>query len=113
MKLSNKFHENVKEIIHSDDGRFLVKIYGDSMVDANIKDGDTVLIEESKEFLSGDIVLAYNTEKNAVIARFMSVDEPPYVYLKLENSNYPNILFTDSIRMKGKIVSVIKKQQNS
>lgn len=108
MKLSNQFHKNIKEIVQRKDGKLLVKICGNSMIDANINSGDNVLVEESKEFVSGDIVLAYNGEKNAVIARFMSTDKPPYVYLKLENSNYLNILFTDSITMKGKVTSVIK-----
>ena len=107
MKLSNEFHKNVKEIIPSKDGRFLVKICGDSMIDANINNGDTVLVEELKEFISGDIVLAYNG-KNPVIGKFMSTDEPPYVYLKPENSNYSNILFTDSIRMKEKLFRLLK-----
>ncbi|MFH1170715.1 MAG: transcriptional repressor LexA [Candidatus Vogelbacteria bacterium] len=89
---------------------FLLRVSGNSMINANINDGDVVMVQEKKEFVSGEIVLADNGGE-ATIKRFMSDDKPPYVYLKPENPNYQNILFTDEMRLKGKVISVFNKDQ--
>src|SRR3990167_9392713 len=86
---------------------FMLKISGDSMINAGIDDGDAVLVQTMKEFVSGDIVFAEIGDE-ATVKRFMSDDKPPYVYLKPENPKYKNILFTDDVRLKGKIISVLK-----
>ena len=86
---------------------FMLKISGDSMINAGIDDGDAVLVQTMKEFVSGDIVFAEIGDEGTV-KRFMSDDKPPYVYLKPENPNYKIILFTDEVRLKGKIISVLK-----
>lgn len=86
---------------------FILKISGDSMLNAGIDDGDIVLIEKREEFVAGDVVLA-QTPDGSTIKRFMSEDKPPYIYLKPENPNYSNILFTDEVELKGKVISVLK-----
>ena len=86
---------------------FTMRISDDSMINAGIDNGDMVLVEESKEFISGDIVLSYK-DGETTIKRFISEDKPPYIYLKPENPKYQNILFTDTTEMKGKIISVLK-----
>ena len=88
----------------------MLKVSGDSMINAGIDDGDAVLVQTKKEFVSGEIVLADNGGE-ATIKRFMSDDKPPYVYLKPENPKYGNILFTDEVRLKGKVISVFNKEQ--
>ena len=88
---------------------FMLKISGDSMINAGIDDGDAVLVQTMKEFVSGDIVFAEIGDEGTV-KRFMSDDKPPYVYLKPENPNYKNILFTDNVRLKGKVISVLKSE---
>lgn len=89
---------------------FMLKISGDSMINAGIDDGDAVLVQTMKEFVSGDIVFAEIGDEGTV-KRFMSDDKPPYVYLKPENPNYQNILFTDDVRLKGKVISILKNSQ--
>ncbi len=86
---------------------FILKVSGDSMINAGIDDGDAVLVQTKKEFISGEIVYA-QVGDGATIKRFMSDDKPPYVYLKPENPKYQNILFTDDMELKGKVVSVLK-----
>lgn len=89
---------------------FMLKISGDSMINAGIDDGDTVLVQTKKEFLSGEIVYAEIGDEGTV-KRFMSDDKPPYVYLKPENPKYENILFDDNTVLKGKVISVFKNNQ--
>lgn len=86
---------------------YLLKISGDSMINASIEDGDVVLVQKQKEFVSGDIVLA-QIGSESTVKRFISQDKAPYVYLKPENPNYPNILFKDNTRLDGKVISILK-----
>lgn len=89
---------------------FLLKIYGDSMINAGINDGDVVLVKSQKEFYSGDVVLA-ELRNESTIKRFISEDKAPYVYLKPENPKYEIILFEDGMRLTGKVISVLKNGQ--
>lgn len=86
---------------------FLLKISGDSMINAGIENGDVVLVKSEKEFVSGDVVLA-QIENESTVKRFISEDKPPYVYLKPENPAYKPLLFTDETRLVGKVISVLK-----
>ncbi|NQU77720.1 repressor LexA [Candidatus Falkowbacteria bacterium] len=95
------------EVARLEEEVFLLKITGDSMINAGIDDGDTVLVQSKEEFLTREIVLA-QIGSEATVKRFMSEDEPPYVYLKPENPKYKIILFTDEVELKGKVISVLK-----
>lgn len=86
---------------------FMLKISGDSMINAGIDDGDAVLVQTKKEFMSGEIVYA-EIGNEGTVKRFVSEDKPPYIYLKPENPKYENIIFTDEVRLKGKVVSILK-----
>jgi len=89
------------------DNVYLLKITGDSMINAGIDDGDMVLVKDEKEFYSNDIVLAQIGDSSTV-KRFVSDDSPPFVYLKPENPAYEIILFTEETRITGKVISVLK-----
>ena len=86
---------------------FLLKISGDSMINAGIDDGDIVLVRTQKEFVSGDIVLA-RIGNESTVKRFMSEDKPPYLYLKPENPNHEVIYFTEEVVLEGKVISILK-----
>lgn len=86
---------------------FLLKISGDSMINAGIDDGDVVLVKSEKEFISGDIVLA-DMDGESTVKKFISDDKPPFIYLKPENPKYQVIPVTDNMRLKGKVISILK-----
>jgi len=89
-----------------EDEVFLLKINGDSMINAGINDGSTVLVQNAKEFFSKEIVLA-NVSGEYTVKRFISEDKPPYLYLKPENPKYNIIYFTDEVTLKGKVIAVL------
>ena len=89
---------------------FLLKVSGDSMINAGIDDGDLVLVKRHKEFVSGDIVLA-RIGDDVTIKRFVSEDKPPYLYLKPENPSYEIIHFTEDVVLDGKVISILKNGQ--
>ncbi|MEK7562553.1 MAG: transcriptional repressor LexA [Patescibacteria group bacterium] len=92
------------------DDVFLLKISGDSMINAGIDDGAIVLVRIQKEFISGDIVYAQIGDF-ATVKRFISDNKPPFLYLKPENPNYSIIHFTEEMTLKGKVISIIKNGQ--
>lgn len=82
---------------------FLVKIQGDSMINAGIGDGDCLVAQPTQEFVTGDIVVA-STAQGSTVKRFILQNKPPFLYLKPENPAYPVLLFTPDVVMQAKIV---------
>ncbi|MEK7107552.1 MAG: transcriptional repressor LexA [Patescibacteria group bacterium] len=107
LEISGEWQPISKDVSRLAEEMFMLKITGDSMINAGIDDGDAVLVQTKKEFISGEIVYAQIGDEGTV-KRFISEDKPPYVYLKPENPKYENIVFTDDVRLKGKIVSILK-----
>ncbi len=98
------------EVAKLADEIFLLKVKGDSMINAGIDDGSTVLVKNAKEFFTGEIVLA-DVAGDFTIKRFISEDKPPYLYLKPENPKYNIIYFTDEVNLKGKVISILSGGQ--
>lgn len=110
LEISGEWRPVSKEISQLEEDVFMLKVSGDSMINAGIDDGDAVLVQTKKEFVSGEIVFAHIGDEGT-IKRFMSDDKPPFVYLKPENPNYKNIVFTEEVELKGKVISVLKNNQ--
>lgn len=110
IQIQGEWKQLSKEVARLNDEVFLLKISGDSMINAGIDDGDVVLVKKQSEFASEDIVLVY-IQGESTIKRFISQDKPPYHYLKPENPNYPPIFFTSTVEMKGKVISILKDGQ--
>lgn len=107
LEVAGEWQQVSKEVAQLQGQVFLLKVSGDSMINAGIDDGTMLLVKSEKEFYSGDIVLAQIRDESTV-KRFISDDKPPFVYLKPENPKYESIPFTEDIRMIGKVVSVFK-----
>lgn len=107
LEISGEWQTISKEVSRLSEEMFILKIAGDSMINAGINDGDAVLVQTKKEFISGEIVYA-QIGGEGTVKRFISQDKPPYVFLKPENPKYQNILFTDDTRLRGKVVSILK-----
>lgn len=88
--------------------KFILRIKGDSMINANIDDGDLVVIEQNNSPINGEIV-AVNIEGSATLKRFKM--EKDKVLLLSENDKYSPIEVTkeQEFFVLGKAVGVIKK----
>ena len=107
VEISGEWRQVSQDAAILQDDVFLLKIRGDSMINAGIDDGDVVLVKSEKEFMSGNVVLA-DLDGQKTIKRFVSDDRPPYIYLKPENPKYEIIPATDSMRLVGRVISVLK-----
>lgn len=105
--IEGEWQQVSSDVSQFQDQVFLLKISGDSMINAGINDGDVVLVKEQKEFVSGDIVLA-QIDSESTVKRFISDDKPPFIYLKPENPEYEVIPFDERTRLKGKVISIVK-----
>ena len=105
VEITGEWQAVSKEVSKFQDDVYILKISGDSMINAGINDGDLVLVQKKKEFFTNDIVVA-QTPDGTTVKRFISDDTPPFVYLKPENSHYQNIRFTEEMRMEGKVISI-------
>lgn len=87
------------------DKRFALKVTGESMIDAHICDGDTVILEQ-KEPRNGDIVAALidgeSTLKRYVVSNGRS-------YLKAENENYPDLIPVNELSSQGVMVGLLRQ----
>jgi repressor LexA len=87
-----------------DDEMFMLRVRGDSMVNAGILDGDLVAVRQQPSADNGDIVAAM-IEEEATVKRFFR--EADHIRLQAENPAYPPILARD-VRVLGKVVMAIR-----
>jgi repressor LexA len=84
---------------------FMLKVRGDSMINAGIFDGDMVIVNKEPSAKNGDIIVALLGEE-ATVKRFYK--ETNQVRLQPENEKYDPILTTD-VQVLGKVVGLIRK----
>ncbi|MEZ4180265.1 MAG: transcriptional repressor LexA [Candidatus Doudnabacteria bacterium] len=84
---------------------FLLRVRGDSMINAGIHEGDLVIVHPTKEAKHNDIVVALLHDE-ATVKRYVQVKNR--AYLKAENPDYPNIYPKEDWMVQGKVVGVIR-----
>lgn len=81
---------------------FVIQVHGDSMINAGINNADILLVRKTREFKSGDIVVA-RSDDGTTVKRFIA-EADGRSYLKPENPAYKNIpIFEDTI-FDGKVI---------
>lgn len=87
---------------------FALEIVGDSMVDAGIHDGDTVIIRRAETASSGEIVVALIEDSEATLKTFRR--EAGRVALEPANAAYKTRYFsTDKVRIQGRLTGLIRR----
>lgn len=86
---------------------FILRAYGDSMVEAGIDDGDLVLIRQQDTAEEGQIVVAL-IDDEATLKRFYPEPENHRIRLHPENSHM-NDIFVDRCEIQGIAVKVLKE----
>ena len=95
------------EKLKQSDDVFIIQVSGDSMINIGIDDGDMLLIKKSKEFKSGDIVVA-RSDDGTTVKRFIA--EGGKRYLKPENPVYKNMpIIPGEIHFEGKVILNLSK----
>ncbi len=87
---------------------FALEVRGDSMIEAGILDGDTVLIRKGDAAETGDIVVALIDDEEATLKRFRR--RGASIALEPANSAYEvRILPPNRVRVQGKLVGLFRR----
>jgi repressor LexA len=87
---------------------FALEVKGDSMIDAGIFDGDTVLIRKGDVASNGEIVVALVDDEEATLKRLRKKGES--IALEAANPQYETRIFgPDRVRVQGKLVGLLRK----
>ncbi|MDE0800892.1 MAG: transcriptional repressor LexA [Rhodospirillaceae bacterium] len=87
---------------------YALTIDGDSMIDAGILDGDTVIIQHSDDADNGAIVVALVDGEEATLKRFRRKGET--IALEPANADYETRIFRpDRVRVQGKLVGLLRR----
>ena len=87
---------------------FALEVTGDSMINAGILDGDTVIIRKADSANTGDIVVALVDENEATLKRLRRRGDS--IALEAANPAYETRLYgSDRVRIQGTLVGLIRR----
>jgi len=110
-------HESVEDVIPlpkqlvGEGNLIMLKVVGDSMINAAITDGDWVVVRRDSDVENGDIVVAEipsenSADREATVKTFKRVDG--HVWLLPHNPAYAPIVADDAVII-GKVVTVLRR----
>ena len=86
---------------------FGLKVSGDSMIEAGINDGDTVIIKKTNTAENGKIVVALIDDHEAMLKRLRRKGKT--IALESANRNYETKIFgPDRVKVQGILVSLYR-----
>jgi len=89
---------------------FGLKVSGDSMIEAGINDGDTVIVKKADTANNGEIVVALIDDQEAMLKRIRKKGK--IVALESANKRYETKIFgPDRVKVQGVLVSLYRNFQ--
>jgi len=95
-----------EELISNKHATFFVRVVGDSMTDANIKDGDVLIVDKSKNPENNNIVIAI-LEGEFTVKRLIIKGKT--ILLQPENEEYKPIEVKNELIIWGVVTYIIHK----
>ena len=87
---------------------YALSVDGDSMIDAGILDGDTVIINKKTDVKNGDIVVALIDKEEATLKRFRKKGDS--IALEPANSNYKTHIYgPDRVTIQGVLSGLLRE----
>ena len=93
-------------LIGNKESSFMLKVSGDSMIDAGIHPGDMVILERGREPKNGDVVVA-EVDREWTIKHYDK--RGGRVTLRAANKKYQPITPREELRIAGVVTAVIRK----
>ncbi len=99
---------NVSPEFLSHGEHYALEVRGDSMIEAGIFDGDTVVIKKQDSADTGDIIVALIDDEEATLKRLRR--KGASIALEAANPAYETRIFgPDRVRIQGKLISLIRR----
>jgi repressor LexA len=87
---------------------FALEVRGDSMIDAGILDGDTIILKKQDTANTGDIVVALIDQEEATLKRLRK--KGASIALEAANPAYETRIFgPDRVHIQGRLVGLLRK----
>ncbi len=87
---------------------YALEVKGDSMIEAGIHDGDTVIIRNTSTANQGEIVVALVDDEEATLKRFRR--KGATIALEAANPAYETRIFgSDRVKVQGRLVGLIRR----
>ena len=87
---------------------YALEVKGDSMIDAGILEGDTIIVRKCEDASNGDIVVALVDEEEATLKRLRRRGDS--IALEAANPAYETRLYgADRVKVQGKLVGLIRR----
>ena len=100
----------IPEELSKNGEHFGLKVSGDSMIEAGINDGDTVIIKKSSTANNGQIVVALIDDHEAMLKRIRKKGK--VVALESANKRYETKIFgPDRVKVQGVLISLYRNFQ--
>jgi repressor LexA len=97
----------VSPLAAGDKGDFVLEVRGDSMKNAGILDGDTVVVRKQKTANDGEIVVAIvGDDSEATVKRYFA--ERDHIRLEPENDDFEPIRSAD-VQICGRVIGVFRR----
>jgi repressor LexA len=106
--------ENIEELLPlpedftGDGPLFMLKVHGDSMVEAGILDGDYVVVRQQKEADKGDVVVAGIPGGEATVKTYGRRGSK-IVLTPANHTMSPMVFAPDEVDLYGKVVTVLRR----
>ena len=84
----------------------MLKVSGESMINAAILDGDMIIVSKQPTANNGDIVVALLDNENATVKTFYKEDG--YIRLQPENDTMEPIIVKEA-KILGKVIGIFRK----
>jgi len=98
----------VPEAMLGNGEHYVLEVQGDSMIEAGIFDGDTVIIRNGNTANPGDIIVALVDDEEATLKRFRR--KGASIALEAANPAYETRIFgPDRVKIQGKLVGLIRR----
>jgi len=85
---------------------YILRVKGDSMIDAGIREGDMVIAERRAQYKVGEIVIAMVDGEYTM--KYLRKKGNEY-YLEAANDKYPDIHPTESFKVEAVVTGVVRK----
>jgi len=93
-------------LIKNPQATYILKVDGDSMIDAGIHQGDLVLVEKNRAPKTGDIVIAH-VDDEWTLKYFEKKGNR--IYLRAANEKYPVIMPKQELVIAGVVIANVRK----
>lgn len=93
-------------LIKNRDASFLLRVSGESMIEAGIQPGDLVILERGRDPRNGDVVVA-EVDHQWTIKYY--VKRGSQIFLKPANKLFPVIAPREELKIAGVVTAVIRK----